>query len=92
MDNTKESLNHKVEYKIFDENFKEVNISICKDFYGVVKYSLNRKIDIDIDEIREYKRANANLFNITDEFFTELCKVYHELDYDVILEDRIKDL
>ena len=92
MDNTKESLNHKVEYKIFDENFEEVNISICKDYYGVVKYSLNKKIDIDIDEIREYKRANANLFNITDEFFTELCNVYHKLEYDVILEDRIKDL
>ena len=92
MDHTTESINHKVEYKIFDENYAEVNISICNNFYGVVKYSLNRKIGIDIDEIREYKRANANLFNITDEFFSKLCKVYHDLEYDVILEDRIKDL
>ena len=91
-DHPKESLNHKVEYKIFDENYTEVNISICNNFYGVVKYSINRDIGIDIDEIREYKRANANLFNITDEFYTDLCRVYHELEYDVILEDRIKDL
>jgi hypothetical protein len=91
-DHIKESLNHKVEYKIFDENYNEVNISICNNFYGVVKYSINRNTDIDLDEIREYKGANANLCNITDEFFNELCQVYHELDYDVILEDRIKEL
>lgn len=75
MDHTTESINHKVEYKIFDENYAEVNISICNNFYGVVKYSLNRKIGIDIDEIREYKRANANLFNITDEFFETLQSI-----------------
>jgi len=91
-DNVEESINNKVEYKLFDENKSEVNLSICKDFYGRVKYSIRKDIDIDIDEIMEYMNAKANLFNKTDEFFTELCKVYHELDYDVILEDRIKDL
>lgn len=91
-DNVEESINYKVEYKLFAENKSEVNLSICKNFYGRVKYSIRKDIYFDIDEIMEYMNANANLFNITDEFFTELCKVYHELDYDVILEDRIKDL
>lgn len=71
---------------------KEVNISICENVLGLVKYRLRKDIDIDIEEISYYKRANANLFNISDEFFTDLCQVYSELDYDVILEDRIKDL
>ena len=83
------ALTNKVEYKVFDKKFSEVNLSICENISLLVNYSIKKDISINSTEINYYKNLGINLFNMSDSFFTEFCHVYPDLEFDIIMKDRI---
>ena len=87
------SLNNKIEYKLFDENYEEVNLSICEDLNLniSINYSMkyNDTINLNLEKINYYGKNGINLFNINDVFFQELCHEYPYIKFDVIMKDRI---
>ena len=86
-----ESLSNKVEYKVFDENYDEVDLSVCENVNVSIKYALKENT-LDTSEISNYRGFGINLFNISDVFFHELCRVYPDFKFDIILRDRVKYL
>ena len=90
------SLINQVEYKAFDSNKTFLNLSLCENVNIQVIYSIKNKLltDLDKDKAIYYKKSNIDIFNINDSFFNDICEPYSELelDNDLILEDRIKDI
>ena len=86
-----DTLNNKIEYKLFDENYEEVDTSICKNTNITINYTRKDNITLDLEKINNFTKFNVNLFNISDVFFQELCHIYSDPDfkYDIILKDRI---
>ena len=86
-----ESLSNKVEYKVFDENYEEVDLSVCENVNISIKYKLKSKAldNKDIKEIAYFRGFGVNLFNISDVFFNELCHAYPNFKFDIILRDRV---
>ena len=86
-----ESLTNKIEYKIFDENYEEVNLSVCENINITIKYKRKQnEAEINTEEISYYRGFGINLFNINDDFFQKLCRPYPDIEYDVILKDRVE--
>ena len=87
-----ESLVNKVEYKIYNENFTELNLNKCKDLNLEVIYGIKKDIKVEYDKIIFYQNLGINIFNLSDKFFNDICQIFPDFDNDIILEDRIKDI
>ena len=87
-----ESLVNKVGYKIYDENFTELNLSKCKDLNIEVIYGIKKDITVEYDKIIYYQNLGINIFNLSDRFFNDICQIFPDFENDIILEDRIKDI
>ena len=83
------SLINKVEYKLFDENFTELDLNKCNNTKTEVVYKLKNNSEVDYDVISYYTNFGIDVFNISDIFFNDLCQVYPDFENDVIMEDRI---
>ena len=86
------SLINKLEYKLFDENFNELDLNKCNDTKIEVVYKLKNNSEVDYDVISTYTNFGINVFNISDSFFNDLCRTYPDFENDVIMEDRIKHI
>ena len=88
-DNSK-LLTNQVEYQIYDENKKPLNMSICKDSDIIINYLINEDSfdTINKEVLNEFKNSGINVFNIHDRFFMDYCKSYSYKGDDLILEDR----
>ena len=52
---------------------------------------LKSNSSLDISFISSFQDSNIDLFNLDNEFFTDICFSYSYSENDVVLEDRIKD-
>ena len=86
------SLINQVEYKAYDENFTQLDLSLCGDATIQVFYAIKNDTPIDFDSVDSFKDLGVDIFNINDSFFNDICEPYSESDNDLILEDRIKDI
>ena len=92
IDNTNEqSLINDVEYAVFDENKKQLDISVCKDEIIEINYQLNTSM-INMSKVHYYAELGIDIFNIEHEFFNDICYSYSEKGSDMILKDRISDI
>ena len=93
-DTNSESLINKVEYKLYDENFKELDLNKCKNSNINIEviYGIKKDITIDYDKVISYQNLGVNIFNLSDIFFNDICQIYSDFEKDIILEDRIKDI
>ena len=84
------SLNNQIEYRIYDENKKPLDISICKDTDITIYHSLKEDAFslLNKDLILEFKKLGINVFDINDPFFKDLCVPFSYQNIDIILEDR----
>ena len=84
------SLINQVEYRIFDENKKPLDISKCKDTNIIIDYSIKDSALALLDKnlISEFNNLGINIFFINDSFFNDLCVPFDYHDTDIILEDR----
>ena len=88
--NNSKSLINQVEYKVYDEKKKELNLTLCNESNIQVFYLIKNDSDLDISEINSFKDSGVNVFDINDNFFTDVCHPYSTSSGDMILEDRIK--
>ena len=68
--------------------------NICKDEEIIIKenvLSMLNKIDCDLDSILQLTQQNINIFNLSDDFYTDICYDFVSPNgKDVPLKDRIK--
>jgi len=88
---SEQALINNVEYSVYDENKKKLNLSICKDEKIIIHYELNTS-KIDMSKAKYYSELGIDIFNINDDFFNDICYPYFVGDADVILEDRVTDI
>ena len=95
MENKHENcLTDQVEYKIYDENGDEINLSICDEVNILIEYEIKNKSILNLEEISNFKEQGVDVFNIKHDFFNDICYSYSDNDSnsDMILEDRLADI
>ena len=87
-------LNEQVEYKVYDQNNNEIDLSVCQNIPIIVENKITNTSKLNIDKILKLKYAGIDLFNIKDKFFDDICIPYsdNETNSDMTLSDRVSDL
>ena len=86
------SLVNQVEYQIYDDNKKLLDLSVCDNIDIQVTYACKEDKLNEIESSNYFKDLGIDIFDINDNFFNDICHPYSESDNDVVLKDRIKDL
>ena len=86
-----QSVVNQVGYQAFDDEQKPLNLSLCNNTNVQIFYLLKSNSSLDISFISSFQDSNIDLFNLDNEFFTDICFSYSYSENDVVLEDRIKD-
>jgi len=86
------SLINQVEYQVYDEKKNKLNLSKCNNTNIKIIYGINQNSNLDMSVLNSFKDSEVNVFNISDDFFNDICYPYSENGNDLILEDRIKDI
>ena len=85
------SLVNQVEYQVYDDEKKLLNLSVCDKTNIEVFYSIKSNSSINLDSLNSFKDLDIDLLNIKDRFFTDICIPYSYLENDIVLLDRIID-
>ena len=83
---------NQIKYTAYDENKKELDLTLCKDIDTRIHYNIKNNTNLDLSSISNFKSLGFDLLNINDKFFTDLCQSYSDSGNDMILSDRIKFL
>ena len=86
------SLINQVEYQVYDEQKNLLDLSVCNNSNIKIFYGIKDNSNLDISILNSFKDSGVDVFNISDEFFNDVCYPYSENGNDLILEDRIKDI
>ena len=87
-----QSLINQIEYKVYDDQKKELNLSICNNSNIKIYYKMKNNTVLDYSKINSFKDSGVDIFDINDDFFNDICKSYSDSGNDLILEDRIKTI
>ena len=88
----KQSLINQVEYQVYDEYKNILDLSICNNSNIKIFHGIKSNSGLNISLLNSFKDTDINIFNISDDFFNDVCFPYRENGNDMILEDRIKDI
>ena len=86
-----QTLNKKIEYAVFNENKKRLNLSVCKNEKIEINYQLD-ETKINQTKVNYYSNLGIDVFDIKSDFFNDLCYPYSEKGSDIILKDRLSDI
>ena len=95
IDNNKENiLVDQVEYKVYDDQNAEVDLSVCENVEIPVEYKIKDTSQINLNEVLKFKNMGVDVFNINDKFYNDICFPYSDdnKSSDMILSDRVKDI
>ena len=90
--NNSYSLINQLEYMVFDEDWNELDLSVCSEDDILIHYSIANSSLLNIPIYSKYSYIGVDILNINDNFFNDICYPYSEGDSDMILEDRINDI
>ena len=85
----KKWVNNKIKYYIFNENKKQLDLSVCKDENILIHYRIKNESQFNLTKISYFDELGVNIFNREDPFFTDICFSYSENGADMILKDRL---
>ena len=87
-------ISDQVEYKIYDENGDEIDLSICDTVDIVIEYKITNLSLINLEQISDFKEQGIDIFNLNSDFFNDICYSYSNdsSSADMILSDRVKDI
>ena len=92
IDNKNEkSLVNQVEYQVYDDNKKRLDLSLCDDTNIKIVYAVKNN-SLDLSSISSFNDLGIDIFNINDSFFNDICHPYSDSKNDIVLKDRIKDI
>ena len=86
-----QTLNKKIEYAVFNEDKKRLNLSVCKNEKIEINYQLDQE-KINQTKVNYYSNLGIDVFDIKSDFFNDLCYPYSEKGSDIILKDRVSDI
>ena len=86
-----QSLYKRVEYAVFNESKKRLDLSVCKNEKIEIYYQLS-EAKINQTKVNYYSNLGIDVFDIKNEFFNDICYPYSEKDSDIVLKDRISDI
>ena len=81
-----------VQYKVYDEDNNEMDLSVCNDIKIKINYVLNDNDVLDMKKLSKFKDMNIDIINLQDDFFNDICYSYSNSSNDMILSDRVKDI
>jgi hypothetical protein len=81
-----------LEFKIYDENKRELNLSICKDVNIDINYEIKENNSFDYTSWSYFNDLGINVLDVKDIFFNDICFPVKLSGDDLILEDRRKDI
>ena len=87
-----QSLINQLEYKVYDEQKNELDLSKCNNSNIKIYYKMKNNTILDYSKINSFKDLDVNIFDINDDFFKDVCLAYSDSGNDLILEDRIKTI
>ena len=92
--NHKNCLVDQVEYKVYDNNKNEVDLSVCNDVEIKIEYKIVNSSQLGLEQIIYFKNKGIDIFNINDTFFNDICYPYSDnnTNSDMILSDRVLDI
>ena len=88
--NDANALYNQIKYFTYDDKKQELDLSLCEDIETKIHYNMKDDSNLDISTINDFKDKGVDIFNIEDDFFTDICHPYSDSKNDMILEDRIK--
>ena len=95
MENKKENcLTDQVEYKIYDEEGNEIDLSVCDEVEILIEYEIKNASLLNLEQISSFQDQGIDIFDIDNEFFNDICYSYSDngSDSDMILSDRVADI
>ena len=81
-----DSMVNQVEYRVYRENGKELDLMVCQNINIEISYPYNPNIDLSTAE--ELSEKGIDVFNSSDPFFNDICYPYSIDGIDVPLEER----
>jgi len=90
--NDKKSLTNQVEYEVYDDQKRKLDLSVCGNDEIEIYYSISNTSLIDKDKIKYFSDLGIDILNSNDVFFNDICYPYSEKSVDIILNDRIEDI
>ena len=92
MDNPNEqSLINDVQYAVFDENKKKLDLSVCSNEQIDIYYQIDPS-KINATKINYYSQLGIDVFDLDGGFFNDICYSYSDGDSDMVLDDRVSDI
>ena len=90
----KNVITDQVEYKIYDEDGNEIELSICNNVNIKIEFEIKNTSLLDIELISNFKEKGIDIFNLEHEFFNDICYPYSDKNSssDMILIDRVSDI
>ena len=86
------ALTNQVEYAVYDEQMKQLNLSYCKNIEVKITYEITDDSLLNKSMISYFDNLGIDIFNKNDSFFNDLCYPFSISDSDIILEDRLSDI
>ena len=86
-----EALVNQIEYQVYDDQNKQLNLSLCYDKNMTIFYSFKNDTKDKIDLINNFKDKGIDILDINDPFFNDICIPYSESGKDLTLNDRIEE-
>ena len=84
----KTSITNKVEYKVYDSEGNELDLSVCKGVPVEINYVLSNVSGINFEFAKELSSLGVDMYNPKDDFYNDNCFPYSGESGDVVLSDR----
>ena len=80
---------NKMNFRVFDSNRNELNMSYCQNTSITVSYKLNETGNLSLSEGKKYAiNDSIDIYNPKDDFFNDVCYAYSQNGNDIALGDR----
>ena len=86
------ALTNQIEYAIYDEVKRQLNLSYCKKIEIKIIYDIKNDSLLNQTMISYFSEFGIDIFNRNDSFFNDLCYPFSVSNSDVILQDRLLDI
>ena len=63
------ALYNQIKYFIYDEQMKELDLSLCKDINTQIHYAIKNNTKLNKESITNFKEKGIDIFNLKDKFF-----------------------
>ena len=83
---------NQIEYEVFDDKKKSLNLSLCKNSTIKINYKVKNDTEDVIDLISTFKDKNIDILNISDSFYNDVFFPYSDSVSDLTLKDRIEHI